>query len=335
MGRILLMNGQTTLDPGQSCFVQIRLEDPLPLAWQDRFIARSESPMHVIGGGLILRAHPRRRTMISADEQALLEALLGSDESAICAAAVALMRDPFRAQDLADFAGVEASAAKRFLTDKTRQHQIVSIGEDSDDPYHLTHSALQKQIARIENALLEFHVAHPLQTGCTKGALQKACGFRGGSESFDALLFEAQRSGRILILASEICHPQAGSGAKRLEEQAVLTLYELLRNAADTPPTTAELLAQSKLDQSLAHRALNSLEKQGRIKRISSDFCFDSEILDAFAAKTKAYLNAQGQGSVAQLKDVMGVSRKYAVPLLEYFDARGLTKRSGDTRILL
>ena len=106
----------------------------------------------------------------------------------------------------------------------------------------------------------------------------------------------------------------------------------MLAAAAGAPPSTGELIASSGLDSSLVHRALGSLEKQGLVRRIGADFYFDVSALAAFEQAVRARL-ADGPATAAELKDAMGTSRKYAIPLLEYFDSQAVTRREGDTRV--
>ena len=82
----------------------------------------------------------------------------------------------------------------------------------------------------------------------------------------------------------------------------------------------------------LVHRALGSLEKQGLVRRIGADFYFDVSALAAFEQAVRARL-VDGPATAAELKDAMGTSRKYAIPLLEYFDSQAVTRREGDTRV--
>ncbi|MDR3849378.1 SelB C-terminal domain-containing protein, partial [Eggerthella sp.] len=130
----------------------------------------------------------------------------------------------------------------------------------------------------------------------------------------------------------EVSHPKAGAGARKLEEQAAEQLRETLAAAAGAPPSTGELIASSGLDSSLVHRALGSLEKQGLVRRIGADFYFDVSALAAFEQAVRARL-VDGPATAAELKDAMGTSRKYAIPLLEYFDSQAVTRREGDTRV--
>ena len=108
----------------------------------------------------------------------------------------------------------------------------------------------------------------------------------------------------------------------------------MLARAASAPPAVADLFKQAGLDASLGHRALGVLEKQGRARRVSGDFAFDADACAALERAVVDRLRACPGATAAELKEAMGTTRKYAMPLLEYFDQCGLTRRDGDVRTL-
>ena len=95
-GRVLLMDGRAALGAREGAYAQIRLDEPLPVSRGDRFVVRSLTPVHVVGGGQVLHAHPRRRTNLKPGEEALLDALRAGDEDGACDAALALAAAPSR-----------------------------------------------------------------------------------------------------------------------------------------------------------------------------------------------------------------------------------------------
>ena len=101
-----------------------------------------------------------------------------------------------------------------------------------------------------------------------------------------------------------------------------------------TPPPLKYLFEQAGLGQNEGRQALTALVRAGRAQRVSEELFLATETIDACEAAIRAHLDAGGEGTVAALKDAMGTSRKFAVPILEYFDAHGVTKRDGDLRFL-
>ena len=332
-GRVLLMDGQASLAAGEHAYAQIRLDEPLPVAWRDRFVVRSYSPVHVIGGGVVLRAHPRRTTTLAPGAEALLDALRAGDEMNVARTAFALASAPVSAAELARLSGLEEDAAARELEAMANSGSVVRLVSGGRVVRYATASLLQKQRSAIENALLKFHVENPSATGIAKEALRQRCLARVDASCFDALLDNAVAHGAAVVAGGEASHPKAGAGARKLEEQAATQLRDMLATAAGAPPTVGDLIATSGLDASLAHRALGNLEKQGLVRRINADFYFDAAALAAFEQAARTCLSAS-PATAAELKDAMGTSRKYAIPLLEYFDAQAITRREGDTRVL-
>ncbi len=332
-GRVLLADGRAQLAPGERSFAQVRLDEPLPVAWRDRFVIRSYSPVHVMGGGVVLRAHPRRTTTLSDADRALLNALLADDQPAAARAAFDLAPYPASTTELADLSGLDQAGIIRELEALAAAGKAVVLHDGGRLPRYAAKSALQKHRAAIENALLKFHTEQPTATGIAKDALRQRCLPRASEDCFDALLAYAVEQGAAVVAGGEVSHPKAGAGARKMEEQAAEKLDAVLAKAAGAPPAIPDLIAASGLDASLAHRALGLLEKQGRVRRVGQEFYFCTAAIETFEAAVRTRL-ARGGATAAELKDAMGTSRKYAIPLLEHFDARGVTRREGDVRVL-
>ena len=94
------------------------------------------------------------------------------------------------------------------------------------------------------------------------------------------------------------------------------------------------LIAESQIDATVARRVLASLESSGKVERVSKDYYYDKQVYNDLVEKVTGYLKNKEAASAADLKTVMGVSRKHAIPLLEHFDACHITKRQDDLRVL-
>ena len=335
IGRVLLMDGLPSIAPGQKAAAQIRTEEDLPVSYGDRFVIRSYSPVHVVGGGVVLRAHPRRTTTINEGDKALLEALRSGDEAAAVQAAFAQAEYPVNAGEIAQATGLSAARAAKELAALVEAHnaQHISTGNTSAELF-TTKRQLQKLSKAIENALLKFHAANPAATGIAKDALRQSVMPKASAEAFAAVLASAQASGQAVMCDGLVSHPQAGAGARVLEEQNAQKLSDILREAGVKPPFAADLFTQADLAPKQAYKALVVLEKQGRIEKVNDDLFFDSQ---AFATLKTAVAEqlAGGPASATELKDAMGLSRKHAIPVLEHLDGTGFTRRVGDARELV
>lgn len=333
LGRVLFLDNKPSLAPGEHGLAQIRLDEPLPVLWRDRFVIRSYSPVHVIGGGSVLRAHPRRTTTLSAGNRTLLNALKTEDEAAIAAAAFALTPYPVTPIELATSSGLNEHTASEQLENLVKKKAAVRLAANQGVVFYTSKPILQKHLSTLENVLLKFHAEQPTAPGIAKTTLHQRCLPRASEACFDALLGYAVEQGSASITAGLISHPKAGAGARQIEQQAAEQLQKTLTLSAKTPPNLTDLISQSGLDSTLAHRALGFLEKQGMVRKIGRDFYFESTALTSLESAVRDRL-AAGPATAADLKEAMGTSRKYAIPLLEYFDAQGITRREGDTRIL-
>ena len=341
IGRVLLMDAGK-LAPGAKALAQLRTEEDLSVSRGDRFIIRSYSPVHVIGGGEVLRAHPRRSTNLTQGESALVEALRSDDEVAAAAAVLEDAAWPLSAEDIARAAELDPAAAQEAIAKLVDGGRAVKLGpagratqaEREGATLIATKRMLQKMDGALENALLKFHAANPEATGASKESLRSTLAPACPAPTFDALLSHAAEAGRIVVDGGEVSHPEAGAGARKKEEQTAAALLAALEDAGATPPATKELIAQVGATQQVGYKALGALERDGRAVKVSDEFYFAASALDKLAAAVRDEL-ATGAASAAELKDAMGTTRKYAIPLLEHFDAIGLTRRAGEARELV
>lgn len=335
-GRILFMDNKPSIEPRNTAFAQIRLNEPLALSRGDHFIVRSLSPARVIGGGSVLNGHPRRRTNLSPEEKTLLEALSHNNEKDICSALVDASKAPLGINEIAQITGFSRKRINDALDSCTTtkgKPLYCRIGK-STNIYIASKPLVQKYVMTLENLLLTFHANNPSKTGISKGALEQSLPHYIDYGCFEALLEEALAQNKLVIHNGEISHPKASAGARNLEEQTAQTLESLLVSYGTTPPSLAELFSEMGIDASRGAKALSLLEREKKAQRVSKTLCFSKQVLDNFWERAKCYLKEHDSASAAQLKEAMGTSRKYAIPLLEYFDLQNMTIRQGDLRIL-
>ena len=143
------------------------------------------------------------------------------------------------------------------------------------------------------------------------------------------------RRGAVALSNGEVSHPKASAGARKIESDAAEAIANALQKAAGTPPDLGALAADLGVELPVARKAAQQLERDGRIVRITGDRFYAADVIEQYRADIRAYLEEHGQATAADLKDVMGTTRKYAVPILEHFDNTGFTRRVDDMRTLV
>ena len=334
-GRVLFMDGLKELASGQSAFAQIRLEEPLPVSAGDRFVIRTWSPVSVAGGGCVLLSYPRRRTRLTPNERELLQASESGDLQTAAIDAVKAQAQPVGAAAVARAIGTEREPVRRMLEEAVENRKLVRLGEaGSAEATFATKSLRQRYVAGIERALVAFHAAHPGQAGLPKARLAQQVAPHLEATAFEALLDEAVHDGKAIVVGGQVGHPASQGAARKAQEQEAQTLLGALQAGGAAPTMPPKLFDEAGLGAKTGQHALTTLVRDGRAVHIDGDLYLAADALECCKQAVCAHLETGGAGTVAALKDAMGTSRRYAVPLLEYFDTQGVTVRSGDIRSL-
>ncbi len=332
IGRVLFMDGMAELSPGGRALAQIRLDEPLPVAYRDRFVVRSYSPMRVIGGGTVLAAHPRRRTNLKDGERALLAALEAGDVAGAVGSRLELATLPETADDIARACGLPLPNVEEALASGEAAKRVVAIGTGAR--LFARNALVQRLVAAIERALLDFHAEHPQATGIPKEELRQAVAPKASPACFGALVDEAVRRGAAAIGGGEVSHPKAGAGARKIEQKAAEAIAAAIEAAGVMPPDLRSIADAEGIDPAVARKAAASLVEEGRAVRVESDRFYSAAAVTRCREAVRACLEERGSATAADLKEAMGLTRKFAMPMLEYFDACGFTRRTGDERTL-
>ena len=328
LGRVLLMDAPV-LAPGQSGFAQVRLEDSLVPRYDDRFIVRSYSPVYTIGGGVVLDVLPLRRTTLREHERELLEALVAHDLSSATTGLLAARGLPMTSAEV----GAALGVPRAHVADELNRADLARLKIGGETAF-ITAGALEAFVVLIERELLAFHEAEPKATGLATAALRNRVDRRLTPRAFDAVLEVAVTREVAVVEKGMVRHPKAAVSALAEEQSAEDALMPLVAGDGFAPRTVAAWAAEAGVDPGVARKVLNRMASEGKIVRVSSDMYFDVSAVEAIRDRIVAYLTEHGSAPTSELRDAVGVSRKYVIPLLEHFDSERLTKFEGDERSL-
>jgi selenocysteine-specific elongation factor len=314
--------------PGSHGYAQLRLAEPTLLLPGDRFILRQFSPVVTIGGGVVLDAAPlpRTKTKNVRDFLALLER---GPEEAILEARIARGRQHgLSLSQLVAETGLRMDLVLTKLAPALEKGIVRRIADSLVSASSFAHlmSSLSDQVA-------EFHKKNPLVAGISKEELRDK--LRVSAEIFSSAI-DTLVSEKKLQVAGELVHlPGRGVVMKDDEAESKKTIEQAFASAGLKVPSLKEVLAGLKVDKVRAQKIVTLLLREKALVKISDDLVFHHSALTDLRHKIAALKSTSPKIDVARFKDLTGVSRKYAIPLLEYLDRERVTRRIGDERVIL
>jgi selenocysteine-specific elongation factor len=303
-------------------WARIRLARPMVLTPGDRFIIRQFSPVVTIGGGTVIDISPPRLRSIDRTIKRL-EVLAGSDLSAKVSLIAQESAGPLTARQLGARLGIRPQEAVRAAPTATTQCI-------EPEPWIVSRGWSARKIAELAKVVLEYHSAAPLEVGISKADVRSKVLPDGPAPVFDALLAGCSE---IAVAAEHVRHKKHRVTLNVQEDAARQAILAQFEGSGLAAPSVAEVLAQSGVDLARARTILQMLLKEGFLVRINESFILHSTAISKIREILSA--NRHSAFSVADFKGWTGVSRKYAVPLLEYCDRERLTLRRGDQRTIL
>jgi selenocysteine-specific elongation factor len=334
--------GTEVLEPGDTGWAQIRLSRPVALVRGDRFILRWLSPSVTVGGGVVVDPAPRRRHRRFRPEvlDRLKTLAHGTPREIILQA---LEREqPIEARALVKTLSLSAESISGALSGMLSEGQVLvvdDLGEATTslpDPgasakFLVSNHGWRDTCERMSVALGRYHHEFPMRRGMPREALRSQLQQRMpslGGRLFNQITARAAHEG--VVGESEDVIWSAGHVVEFSPEQRqeVDSLLATFKSAPYTTPSVTECVAQ------LGAELFGALVDDGTLVRLSPDVVYLSDTLAEMTASVVEYIRREGGVTVAQVRDLFGISRKYTVALMEYLDQQRVTKRVGDVRLL-
>ena len=319
--------------PGSSGYVQFFLREPLALKPGDRLVIRSFSPAFTWGGGLVLHVNPTRHKRRQPDVLARFKVLeQGSPEDILrlyLSEAGAAGRS--RAELTALLPWDPGELANR-LNAMTRQGQVLYYDQENQR-YLLAVTAqeLERQSLQI---LADYHRKFPLKPGLSKEELRRQLPPAMEVRLFNYLLGGMAQKKQIVSEKDLVRLSTHKVTLAQDQEDVSRRLEELYRRGHFSPPTFKEATEASKIAPDKVKQLLQVLVNQGRLIKVKEDLYFHQAAIEALKAALIDFLKQNREITVNQFKDLTQTSRKFSIPLLEYFDSTRTTVRVGETRRL-
>ena len=330
----VFLYGVNELTPGQSALAHLHLQEEVLALPGDRFIVRQFSPVTTIGGGAVLDALARRPMVRDAGRVAFLETLERGDKVDMLAAMterapMGLVFDEVVARTgwLEDEA--RAVAQKLAASGRARNVAVDTLVLVPAKPFE---EVRQKITVRVER----FHKENPLLPGISREDLRSSVGRRTRAETFRTALEELVRQKKLEVQGDLVKRAGSAIALEPAEALAKEQIEAAFAAAGLAVPAVREVLSKLPVEAKRAEKILQILLREKSLVRVTPELIFHREALARLRERLSTYKKTKGERiSVPVFKELTGITRKYAIPLLEYLDRERVTRRAGDERVIL
>jgi selenocysteine-specific elongation factor len=326
--------GRNTLPPGESALVQLRLQDEVLVLPGDRFIVRQFSPVKTIGGGTVLDALARRPTLRDTGRAEFLETFERGNRAEILGAMIE--------RSMAGLTSAEIVARTGWMDEEVRH--VSQELTASDHAKNVSAEALLLIPARlfaetrqkIAEHVDKFQKENPLVQGISRDELRRNLGRRVRSETFRAALEELAAEKKVEVQGDLVRRAGSAVSLDPEEARAKQQIEMAFSGAGLAVPATKEVLGALLVEAKRAERILQILLREKVLVRVTPELIFHRDALAQMCDRLASYKKTKGERiTVPAFKELTGISRKYAIPLLEYLDRQRVTRRAGDERVIL
>ncbi|HXG17570.1 MAG TPA: SelB C-terminal domain-containing protein, partial [Methylomirabilota bacterium] len=332
LGKIIMLDGREALAPRSTAFCQIALEEPVVALRGDRFILRNQTAQGTLGGGEVLHpfAQRHRRTETGVVER--LAALRTTDLLQACRAYLEAQSE-FAAPLEEIYQGVNARE-EEVAALLAQDQEILPLPDQHHPEAYSVLAKWRKLTEEVQGLLAAFHHGSPLARGMEMESLRTQLSFSFSPKIFRAVTDKLVAEQVAVREESALRLPSHKVTLSEDEQGAAGRVERLLLESDLTPPELKELESKVSVPRKALTDLLNVLESQGKVVKVATELYFASPALEKARTALLTHLTTHEDISAAGFRDLLGISRKTAIPLLEYFDRTGLTLRVGDVRKL-
>jgi selenocysteine-specific elongation factor len=320
------------LNPGENCFAQIRLDEPTSVLRKDRYVLRSYSPVRTIGGGEVLNALPVwKKKRFSEDVISELKRLCFGEIDEVIEQNV--FSGGIRGVSLNDLAFL-VNISKKRLTEilKVMLAKKKVLQFDKEHGYLIHSKHLNSVRDQLLDTVLGFHKECPLKPGILKEELRSRVRGASNPKLFNFIMTMLSRE-NVVVLEKELVRLKDHRVTLKQDQKDVRwKLDEIYLQAGLEPPYFKDI--KDKFPENIGNEVLHVMVREGILLKVRENMFFHCKAIEALKSRVVAFLEKHGEMTTPQFKELAGVSRKYAIPIVEYFDRLQVTVRVGDSRVL-
>jgi len=329
---VILLNRED-LEPGDTALAQLRLDSPVACIRDDRFVVRSYSPVRTLGGGRILDPVPQKHKRLKAKTNQHLQILLNPNpETIIMEHAANAGYEGVTLGGLAIRTRLYGGELDAVLDALIARKMLIQA--DAELRQYIHQETFEGFKQKLAEALKRYHRLHPLKTGMSRAEMKAKFPAVLGEKLFKQMLTMAVKDGVIVQSENDTRLPEhrvtLGSDGSQIKQK----IEDAYFKSGLQPPYFKELAADLTLEPAASKNVLMLLVDEGVIVRVKEDLFFHAEVINELKKRLVTFLRSNPEITTPQFKEMTQASRKYTIPLLEYFDAINFTIRVGDARKL-
>jgi selenocysteine-specific elongation factor len=332
LGRALLLDSET-LAPGRSGLAQIQLEEETAALSGDRFVLRSYSPVRTIAGGEILHPRPTRHKRFQESVIADLNILHEGDPIKKLNVLIASAgRKGTSAGELAALIDLPAKKLKNALNTILSNKEALIY--DKVNGRILNSEVIRDLNGRVLKILVEYHETYPLRPGLNKEELKTRIPPLADNKLL-AFILENLTETKAVGVEQDLIHLSGHRPSLAKEHEEIESrLLHTYKQAGLTPPYFKDVSAGLTGNVNQQREVLELMLNKNILVRVKDDLYFHHQALEGVKKQILDHFHETKELTTPRFKEMTGLTRKYLIPLLEYFDTQGLTMRLGDIRVL-
>ena len=326
IGTVALLDERGALQPGEAGFAQIACDEPAVATGGQSFVIRSVSPLLTIGGGHVLQPAAPRLPRRDENVIARLNQLRSGDPRDRAAATVYFYDlDEWTDLDLARDANVPTGTFPR---------DVVQLPAGAQHPICVHRDVLEQHEASILRILEELHTHNPLEKSIPRSRLVQALSRRGQPHVIGALIDRLIRAGKMVGDEQAVALPKFAPKLTAAQAQLRRRLLDAFAAAGLAPPDVSSVARDVRAGDADVRPVVDLCVAEGQLVHIGDGMFLHRDAEAALRARVREIFDGQMGMTLSRIREALGTTRKYALPLCEYLDRVGVTKRVGDERVL-
>ncbi len=332
IGRLSILHKQE-IKPGESAYVQFRMEKPLVAAMGDRFVIRTYSPIRTVGGGAVLGVNTKRHKRFSEDVISGLEIFETNDNQKITEHL--LQENGYRFMTLEKITktlSVHEIIVNKIIDQLEKQKKCFRYVE-KDQQFYLYFGYFEKLKKLVEQELEKFHQNNPTRKGIKRSDLKVNCQVED-NRLFNFMLDTLANEQKILIKNNLVSSADHEISLDADDQNLMKKIDAMLYDQAFMPLNPSQLSEELNVDLPKVKQMISILLEMEKLLKVEENIFIHKKRIDEASKRVKKYFETHDSLTVGEFRKLLNTSRKYALPLLNYFDTVGITIRQEDVRVV-